>query len=87
MRRFSLLFLSVTDHKRHKRYEQRERCFRVFRVFRGCFYLFAFILSFSCSPSTNGPPSDEGTVRERVEVSGPIAEDAVWESGKDKEQG
>ena len=43
MRRFPLLFLSVTDHKRHKSYEQRERCFR---VFRGCFYL-VFAFSFS----------------------------------------
>ncbi len=47
------------------------------------FYLLSFILSFSCSPSTDAPPSYEGTVRERVEVFGPISEDAVWESGKE----
>ena len=37
----------------------------------------------SCSRSTDAPPSDEGTVRERIEVSGQISEDAVWESGKE----
>jgi len=43
-----------------------------------------FILSLSCSPSTDAPPSHDGTVaRERVEVSGSIAEDTVWESGKE----
>ena len=47
------------------------------------FYLLSFILILSCSSSTDAPPSDEGTVRERVEVSGLITEDAVWESGKD----
>ena len=85
MRRFSLLFLSLTDHKRHKRYEQRERCFRVFRVFRGCFYLFAFILSFllvSCAQPTDST-DDRAVERERIEVSGSIVEDAVWESGKE----
>ena len=48
------------------------------------FYLFTFLLSFlvSCAQSTDS--TDEGTVeRERVEVSGPISEDAVWESGKE----
>ena len=47
------------------------------------FYLLSFILLLSCFPSTNSPPSDEGTVRERVEVSGSIVEDTVWESGKE----
>ncbi len=46
-------------------------------------YPLSFILIFACSPSTDAPPSDEGTVRERVEVSGPISEDTVWESGKE----
>ena len=47
------------------------------------FYLLSFILSLSCSPSTDFPPSDAGTVRERIEISGSISEDAVWESGKE----
>jgi len=34
-------------------------------------------------PSTNSSPSDEGTVRERIEVSSPISADVVWESGKE----
>jgi len=49
---------------------------------------FPFILSFllaSCAQLTD--PTDEGTVeRERVEVSGSISEDTVWESGKDEER-
>ena len=48
------------------------------------FYLLSFILVFACSSSPDSPPSDEGTVeRERIEVSGSIVEDAVWESGKE----
>jgi len=36
----------------------------------------------SCAQPTDS--TDEGTVeRERVEVSGPISEDVVWESGKE----
>ena len=47
-------------------------------------YPLSFILILACSSSTDAPPSDEGTVeRERVEVSGSISEDAVWESGKE----
>ena len=47
-------------------------------------YPLSFILVCACSPSTDSPPSDEGTVeRERIEVSGSILEDAVWESGKE----
>ena len=42
-------------------------------------YPLSFILVLACSPSTDAPPSDEGTVREQVEVSGSITEDAVWE--------
>ena len=49
------------------------------------FSLLSFILSFllvSCAQPTNS--TDEGTVeRERIEVSGSISEDAVWESGKE----
>ena len=49
------------------------------------FYLSTFILSFllvSCAQPTDSP--DDGVVeRERIEVSGSISEDAVWESGKD----
>ena len=45
--------------------------------------LFVCFFLLSCSPSTDAPPSDEGTVRERVVVSGSITEDAVWESGKE----
>ena len=45
--------------------------------------LFLLVLLLSCSPSPDSPPSDEGTVRERVELSGPISEDTVWESGKE----
>ena len=52
------------------------------------FYLLSFILSLllvSCAQPTDSP--DDGVVeRERVEVSGSISEDAVWESGKDKER-
>ena len=49
------------------------------------FYLLSFILSLSCAQPTDS--TDEGTVeRERVEVSGPISEDAVWESGKEEER-
>ena len=46
-------------------------------------YPFSFILVCACSPSTDALPSDEETVRERVDMSGPISEDAVWESGKE----
>ncbi len=45
--------------------------------------LLVCLLLLSCSPSTDAPSSDEGTVRERVEVSGSISEDTVWESGKE----
>ena len=49
------------------------------------YFVVAFILSLlllSCAQPTDS--TDEGTIeRERVEVSGPISEDAVWESGKD----
>ena len=49
------------------------------------FVLLFFLLSFllvSCAQPTDS--TDEGTIeRERVEVSGPIAEDTVWESGKE----
>jgi len=46
--------------------------------------LFLLVLLLSCSSSPDSPPSDDGVVeRERVEVSGSIAEDAVWESGKE----
>ena len=46
-------------------------------------YPLSFILIFACSPSTDAPPSDESTIWERVEVSGLISEDRVWESGKE----
>ena len=49
-------------------------------------YPFSFILVLACSSSTDSPPSDAGTVRERVEVSGPISDDTVWESGKEEER-
>ncbi len=46
------------------------------------YFVVAFILPLSCAQPTDSP--DDGTVeRERVEVSGSISEDAVWESGKD----
>ncbi len=49
------------------------------------FYLSTFILSFllvSCAQPTDS--TDEGTVeRERIEVSGSISKDTVWESEKD----
>ena len=49
------------------------------------FYLFTFILSFllvSCAQPTDS--TDDGVVeRERVEVSGPISQDTVWESEKE----
>jgi len=49
------------------------------------FVLLCFLSSFllvSCAQPTDS--TDEGSVeRERIEVSGPISEDAVWESGKD----
>ena len=49
------------------------------------FVLLCFLSSFllaSCAQPTDS--TDEGTVeRERVEVSGSISEDAVWESGKE----
>jgi len=39
-------------------------------------------LFLSCAQPTDSP--NEGTIeRERIEVSGPISEDAVWPSGKD----
>ena len=45
---------------------------------------FGPFLLVACSSSTDSPPSDEGTVeRERIEVSGSIVEDALWESGKE----
>ena len=49
------------------------------------FYLLSFILSLlllSCAQPTDS--TDDGVVeRGRVEVSGPISEDTVWESGKE----
>ena len=49
------------------------------------FYLLCFLPSFllvSCAQPTDS--TDDGVVeRERVEVSGSIAEDTVWESGKE----
>ena len=46
------------------------------------FYLYTFILPLSCSQPTDS--TDDGVVvRERIEVSGPISEDEVWESGKE----
>jgi len=49
------------------------------------YFVVAFILPLlflSCAQPTDSP--DDGVVeRERVEVSGSIAEDAVWESGKE----
>ncbi len=46
------------------------------------FYLSTFILPLSCAQPTDS--SDKGTVeRERIEVSGSISEDTVWESGKE----
>ena len=49
------------------------------------YFVVAFVLPFlflSCAQPTDSP--DGGTVeRERVLVSGPISEDAVWESGKE----
>ena len=49
------------------------------------FYLLSFILSLSCAQPTDS--TDDGAVeRERVEVFGPISEDAVWESGKEEER-
>jgi len=54
----------------------------------GIFYLSTFILFFllvSCAQPTDS--TDEGTgERERIEVSGSIAEDTVWESGKEEER-
>ena len=45
-------------------------------------FLLSFSLLVSCAQPTDS--TNEGTVeRERVEVSGSISEDAVWESGKD----
>jgi hypothetical protein len=41
-----------------------------------------FVPVLACSPSTE-PLSDTRSPRELVEVSGPISEDAVWESGKE----
>ena len=46
------------------------------------FYLLSFILSFSCSSSTD-PNSENSSPRERVTVSGSLTEDTVWESGKE----
>jgi len=49
------------------------------------YFVVAFISSFllaSCAQPTDS--TDEGAVeRERIEVSGQISEDAVWESGKE----
>ena len=49
------------------------------------YFVVAFILPLlflSCAQPTDS--TDDGTVqRERVEVSGSISEDAVWESGKE----
>ena len=49
------------------------------------YFVVAFVLPLlflSCAQPTDS--TDEGTVeRERVEVSGPISEDTVWERGKD----
>ena len=51
-------------------------------------FVVAFILPLlflSCAQPTDS--TDDGAVeRERVEVSGLITEDTVWESGKDKER-
>ena len=49
-----------------------------FSSFPFIFYLYTFILSLlflSCAQPTDSP--DEG-VRERISVSGPISEEAVW---------
>ena len=49
------------------------------------YFVVAFILPLlflSCAQPTDSP--DDGVVeRERVEVSGPISEDAVWETAKE----
>jgi len=49
------------------------------------FYLVFFIFSFllvSCAQPTD-PPDEETVNRERIEVSGSISEDTVWERGKE----
>ena len=49
------------------------------------YFVVAFVLPLlflSCAQPTDSP--DDGAVeRERIEVSGPISEDTVWEQGKD----
>ena len=46
--------------------------------------LLCALLLLSCSPSTDSDSTNNDVdERERIEVSGPISEDAVWESGKE----
>ncbi len=54
--------------------------FEAMRRFYFLCFLSSFVLVFCAQPTDS---TDDGTVkRERVEVFGPISEDAVWESGK-----
>ena len=76
---FFIFYRAFLFHLVSSRGPMRRFCFSSFPFI---FYLSTFILPFSCAQPTDS--TNNGTVeRERIEVSGSISEDVVWESGKE----